>query len=127
MRQRVAFASALLHQPAILMLDEPMVGLDPRTMRLVKDLLRAEAANGLTIFMSTHTLSVAEEVADRIGVIDEGELLFLGTVEELRHNLSASESNLEELFLQLTGNGQSAAGRASNGAGGKSTQHQITS
>ena len=102
MKQRIAFASALLHHPAILMLDEPMVGLDPRTMRLVKDLLREEAAKGLTIFMSTHTLSVAEEVADRIGVIDQGQLLFLGTVDQLRQNLSAAESNLEELYLQLT-------------------------
>jgi ABC-2 type transport system ATP-binding protein len=127
MKQRVAFASALLHHPAILLLDEPMVGLDPRTMRLVKDLLRAEAANGLTIFMSTHTLSIAEEVADRIGVIDQGELLFLGTVEELRQNLSATESNLEELFLQLTHDNRSATGGATNDVVGKSAQHQITS
>lgn len=102
MKQRVAFASAMLHQPEILMLDEPMVGLDPRTMRLVKDLLRTESEKGLTVFMSTHTLSVAEEVADRIGVIDQGKLLFLGTVQELRDNLSAAESNLEDLFLRLT-------------------------
>jgi ABC-2 type transport system ATP-binding protein len=110
MKQRIAFASALLHHPAILMLDEPMVGLDPRTMRLVKDLLREEAEKGLTIFMSTHTLSVAEEVADRIGVIDKGRLLFLGTVDQLRQHLSAAESNLEELYLQLTDNGQSSEG-----------------
>jgi ABC-2 type transport system ATP-binding protein len=102
MKQRVAFASALLHEPEILVLDEPMVGLDPRTMRLVKDLLKNEAQNGLTVFMSTHTLSVAEEVATRIGVIDQGKLLFLGTVEELRQYLSAAESNLEDLFLRLT-------------------------
>ena len=102
MKQRVAFASALLHKPDVLMLDEPMVGLDPRTMRLVKDLLQAQARQGLTVFMSTHTLSVAEEVADRIGVIDQGELLFLGTVEELRRSLSATHSSLEELFLRLT-------------------------
>ena len=104
MKQRVAFASALLHKPEILMLDEPMVGLDPRTMRLVKDLIKTQSNDGLTVFMSTHTLSVAEEVADRIGVIDGGELLFLGTVEQLRQTLSAAESNLEDLFLKLTNN-----------------------
>lgn len=102
MKQRVAFASALLHKPSILMLDEPMVGLDPKTMRLVKDLLKEESQNGLTVFMSTHTLSVAEEVANRIGVIDHGKLLFLGTIDELRSELSANASNLESLFLRLT-------------------------
>ena len=129
MKQRIAFASALVHHPAILMLDEPMVGLDPRTMRLVKDLLRAEAARGLTIFMSTHTLSVAEEVADRIGVIDQGQLLFLGTVDELRQNLSAAESNLEELFLQLTDNEpcpESDNGVPTTGGDSKTTaQHNV--
>ena len=104
MKQRIAFASALLHKPAILMLDEPMVGLDPKTMRLVKDLLQEESQRGLTVFMSTHTLSVAEEVADRIGVINHGKLLFLGTQKELQSNLSADASNLESLFLQLTDN-----------------------
>ncbi len=102
MKQRVAFASALLHKPSILMLDEPMVGLDPKTMRLVKDLIGEKSDDGLTVFMSTHTLSVAEEVADRIGVIDHGKLLFLGTVDELRDRLSVKASSLETLFLQLT-------------------------
>jgi len=101
MKQRLVFASALLHRPAALIVDEPMVGLDPRSMRLVKDILREETRQGTTVFMSTHTLAVAEEIADRIGVITNGQLLFLGTVADLRAKLSSDES-LEQLFLTLT-------------------------
>jgi ABC-2 type transport system ATP-binding protein len=79
-----------------------MVGLDPRSVRLVKDLMQAQAAAGATVFMSTHTLSVAEEIADRIGIIDGGRLQFLGTVAELQEELAAKESTLEHLFLELT-------------------------
>ena len=102
MKQRVAFAAALLHSPAVIILDEPMVGLDPRTMRIVKDTLRERAAAGTTIFMSTHTLGVAEEIADRIGVIFGGKLLFLGSVGELRERLSLGDSSLEDLYLTIT-------------------------
>jgi ABC-2 type transport system ATP-binding protein len=102
MKQRLAFAAALLHQPRILVLDEPMVGLDPRSMRMVKDLLQVVARRGTTVFMSTHTLSIAEEIADRIGVIDRGRLLFLGTVRELRAHLSLGDESLEHLYLRLT-------------------------
>ena len=102
MNQRLVFASALLHDPPVLVVDEPMVGLDPRSSRLVKDLLRARASAGKTVFMSTHTLAVAEEIADRIGVIDRGRLIFLGTQDELGKELSAGERSMEELFLQLT-------------------------
>lgn len=102
MKQRLAFAAAFLHQPQVLILDEPMVGLDPRSMRMVKDLLKAEARRGVTVFMSTHTLSIAEEIADRIGVIDHGRLLFLGTVDELRGHLSLGDQSLEQLYLTLT-------------------------
>ena len=101
MRQRLVYASALLHDPQVLILDEPMVGLDPRSMRLVKDLLRAKVREGKTVFMSTHTLAIAEEIADRIAVIADGRLLYLGTVEALRLQLSRSDS-LEQLFLTLT-------------------------
>ena len=101
MKQRLVFASALLHDPEVLVVDEPMVGLDPRSMRLVKDLLRNRVRQGATIFMSTHTLAVAEEIADRIGVITNGQLRFLGTVDELREQL-ASNDTLEQLFLALT-------------------------
>ncbi|MHB1037574.1 MAG: ABC transporter ATP-binding protein [Pirellulales bacterium] len=102
MKQRLVFASALLHDPAVLVVDEPMVGLDPRSVRLVKDLLRAKAAAGMTIFLSTHTLSMAEEIADRIGIVDHGRLRFLGTVAELRRELPAQDRSLEQFFLKLT-------------------------
>lgn len=102
MKQRVVFASALLHQPPIVVVDEPMVGLDPRSMRMVKDLLRRQSASGTTVFLSTHILSVAEEIADRIGVLDHGRLQFLGSVAQLRKELSLPHSTLESLFLQLT-------------------------
>jgi len=102
MRQRLVFASALLHDPPGLVVDEPMVGLDPRSSRMVKDLMRARAAAGKTVFMSTHTLDVAEEIADRIGIIDRGRLIFLGTQDELQQELSLGKSSLEQLFLQLT-------------------------
>lgn len=109
MRQRLVFASALLHDPPVLVVDEPMVGLDPKSTRLVKDLLRARASAGTTVFMSTHTLSVAEEIADRIGIIDGGRLRFLGTVGQLQTELSLAQTSLEQLFLQVTahGNGHS--------------------
>ena len=111
MKQRLVFASALVHNPAVLLVDEPMVGLDPRSIRLVKDLLSGHANAGMTVFMSTHTLSVAEEMADRIAVIDQGRLLFLGTVDDLRRRLSLHDSSLEHLYLQLTdpGNGRTDA------------------
>lgn len=102
MKQRLAFASALLHDPAVLVLDEPMVGLDPRSVRLAKDLLRARAASGTTVFMSTHTLAVAEEIADRIGIVDRGRLRFLGSVAQLQQELASPHAALEPLFLQLT-------------------------
>ena len=102
MKQRVAFAAAMIHNPDVVILDEPMVGLDPKSMRLVKDLLRRRAEQGTTVFMSTHTLAIAEEIADRIGVINHGELLFLGTFEELQSKLANEEGNLEELYLALT-------------------------
>ncbi len=102
MRQRLVFASALLHDPQVLIVDEPMVGLDPRSARLVKDLLRERVAAGMTVFMSTHTLAVAEEIADRIGIIDRSRLRFLGTVAELQRQLSRSASSLEQLFLEIT-------------------------
>lgn len=103
MKQRVVFAAALLHDPAVLVVDEPMVGLDPRSVRLVKDLLKERSQAGTTIFMSTHTLAVAEEIADRIGVINHGQLLFLGTLGELREHLAMQGESLEPLYLELMG------------------------
>lgn len=102
MKQRLAFAAAMLHDPRVLVIDEPMVGLDPRSVRLVKDLLRAKAAAGQTIFMSTHLLSIAEEIADRVGIVDQGRLKFLGTIGELRQLLAMHDTSLEHLYLNFT-------------------------
>ena len=101
MRQRTVFAAALIHQPEILVVDEPMVGLDPMSIRLVKDLLRNYADQGKTVLMSTHTLSVAEEIADRVSVMRSGDLVFDGTVTELRTQLPTAEGSLESLYLAL--------------------------
>ncbi len=101
MKQRTVFAAALLHQPTALVVDEPMVGLDPHTIRLVKDLLRQRAAAGVAVLVSTHTLSAAEEIADRIGVMNQGRLIFCGTIDELR-SVSRSEAiSLEQLYLDF--------------------------
>jgi ABC-2 type transport system ATP-binding protein len=102
MKQRLVFASALLHDPPVLVVDEPTVGLDPRSLRLMKDLLRARAASGLSVFMSTHTLSIAEEIATRIAIIDRGRMNFLGTLEQLRGEMSLQRQSLEHIFLELT-------------------------
>jgi len=102
MEQRLAFASALLHDPAVLVVDEPMLGLDPKSVRLVKDLMRGLANAGTSIFLSTHTLSVVEEIADRIGIVNHGRLNFLGTQRELQRAFSLHREPLEHLFLKLT-------------------------
>ncbi len=101
MRQRTVFAAALLHEPQVLIVDEPTVGLDPRSIRLLKDLLKAETARGVTVFLSTHTLDIAEELADRIGVVRSGRLIGCGTLEHLREQ-AALDGTLEEVFLKLT-------------------------
>lgn len=108
MKQRLVFASALLHDPEVIVVDEPMVGLDPRSVRVAKDLLRSQAAAGRTVLMSTHTLAIAEEIADRIAILDGGRLSFLGSLAELQHELSSPDTPLESLFLQLT-NGHASA------------------
>ncbi len=101
MRQRTVFAAALLHEPRVLVADEPTVGLDPRSIRWLKDLLRAETRRGTTVFLSTHTLDVAEELADRIGIMDHGRLISLGSLTALRKQ-AAVDGPLEKLFLALT-------------------------
>ncbi|MEZ4472628.1 MAG: ABC transporter ATP-binding protein [bacterium] len=102
MKQRLVMASVLLHRPRLLVVDEPMVGLDPRGARLLKDVLRAEAAAGLTVFLSTHTLEVADEVCDTVAVIDRGRLIAQGTPADLRIHAGAVGRTLEEVFLRLT-------------------------
>ena len=101
MKQRVAVAAALLHDPDVLVIDEPMVGLDPRTVRTVKDLFLERAARGKTVFMSTHTLEVAQAVAHRIGIIHRGQLISAGTMQELQAE-AAGQHTLEDIFLRLT-------------------------
>ena len=101
MRQRTVFASALIHQPKVLIVDEPTVGLDPRSVRLLKDLLRQQADSGTTVFLSSHSLDVVEELADRMAVIEHGRLVGCGTLEMLRQQAQVGGS-LEEVFLTLT-------------------------
>ena len=100
-RQRVAIASALLHNPKVIIIDEPMVGLDPRSVRVVKDMLKARARAGVTVFLSTHILHVAEQLADRIGILNRGRLIAIGTMGELRE-ASGELGALEDAFLALT-------------------------
>ena len=103
MRQKVVFGSAFVHDPEVLIIDEPMVGLDPQSMRLIKDVLKLYASRGTTVFVSTHLLSVAEELCDRIGIVNNGKLIVSGTLAELQKTAASEGENLEELFLQLTG------------------------
>src|SRR6266446_2358488 len=100
-RQRVAIVSALLHAPEVFVLDEPMVGLDPHHSRVLKDVLKEQSRQGVTIFISTHQLSVAEEMADRVGIIHRGRLIAVGSREELRQQ-SGAMGPLEDIFLALT-------------------------
>jgi ABC-2 type transport system ATP-binding protein len=109
MKQRVVFASALLHSPKVLILDEPMVGLDPKSTRLVKNLLRDISKQGVSVFMSTHTLDVAEEVAHRIGIISVGEMIALGSLDELR-STRQQQARLEELFLSIVAEEEESKG-----------------
>ena len=101
MRQKIVISSALIHHPRLIVIDEPMVGLDPKSARLVKDLLKDRTRNGTTIFMATHTLSLAEEVADHIGIINKGKLISLGTVEEIK-TAGQKAGGLEDVFLKIT-------------------------
>jgi ABC-2 type transport system ATP-binding protein len=101
MRQRTVFAGALLHEPRVLIVDEPTVGLDPRSVRLLKDLLRREANRGMTVFLSTHSLDVAQQLADRIGIVEHGRLITCGTLDSLRKQASL-DGSLEDVFLKLT-------------------------
>jgi ABC-2 type transport system ATP-binding protein len=100
MRQRTVFAAALLHEPEVLIVDEPTVGLDPPSVRLLKDLLRKEADRGVTVFLSTHSLDVAQELAARIGIVHHGRLIGCGTLDDLRKQ-AALDGSLEEVFLAL--------------------------
>ncbi|HOG18560.1 MAG: ABC-type transporter ATP-binding protein EcsA [Syntrophaceae bacterium PtaU1.Bin231] len=102
MKQRLIIVAALLHEPRVIIVDEPMVGLDPAGIKMVKDILRRLALGGTTIFMSTHTLAVAEDLCDRIGVISRGSVIAAGTVGELKAVAETQEADLEAVFLRLT-------------------------
>lgn len=101
MRQKLSFASCFLHAPKIVIVDEPWVGLDPKNIRFVKDYLKQRTREGMTVFMSTHSLSIIEDVADRIGIIHNGTLLHTGTLQEILA-LSRNPGSLEDVFLELT-------------------------
>ncbi|MGD8256765.1 MAG: ABC transporter ATP-binding protein [Desulfobacterales bacterium] len=102
MKQRLIMSAALLHDPEVIVVDEPMVGLDPVAIVLVKDLLRRLARKGVTVFMSTHTLKVAEDTCDRIGVINSGRLIAVGTTADLQREAKVTNADLEKVFLSLT-------------------------
>ena len=102
MKQRLVVCAALIHEPKILVIDEPMVGMDPKGARTLKDLLCALAKNGTTVFLSTHSISVAEEICHRIGIIRKGRLISCGTMSEIHAQTDGSNGNLESAFLELT-------------------------
>jgi len=103
MKQKIALISAFLHKPKLLLLDEPLSGLDPRSARIVKDFLRKLTAQGVTTIMSTHILEIAQAMCDRIAIMYEGRLLALGDMKELRRKARLPGSDLEDIFLKLTG------------------------
>ncbi len=103
MRQKLIISSALIHRPEVIVVDEPMVGLDPKAARLLKDIFRQFVDRGGTVLMSTHTLEVAEAMCQRIAIIQQGKIVAQGTMEELRQQTAAGDASLEDLFLKLTG------------------------
>jgi len=103
MRQKLIISSALIHRPEVIVVDEPMVGLDPRAARLLKDLFRGFVGRGGTVLMSTHTLEIAEAICDRLAIIQGGRIVAAGAMPDLRRQHDAGDLGLEDLFLRLTG------------------------
>ena len=103
MRQKLIISSALVHRPDVIVVDEPMVGLDPKAARTLKELFREYVRRGHTIMMSTHTLEVAQGMCDRIGIIQRGQIRACGTMDDLRQHAAAGADGLEDIFLRLTG------------------------
>lgn len=103
MRQKLIISSALVHRPEVIVVDEPMVGLDPKSARLLKDIFRHFVDRGGTVLMSTHTLEIAEVMCDRIGIVFGGEIAAAGTMAEIREQTASGNASLEEVFLKLTG------------------------
>ena len=102
MKQRLIMAGALIHDPLVIIVDEPMVGLDPKGIKMVKDLFRRLSEKGTTVFMSTHTLKLAEDICHRIGIIHQGRLIATGTVDQLRDQMDIDDADLEEVFFRYT-------------------------
>jgi len=111
MKQRIVIAAALLHRPRVMVIDEPMVGLDPRSAKLFKDILAQKVTEGVSVFVCTHNLALAEEIAHRIGVLNQGRLVAEGTVDTLLSN-ERTPGKLEQVFLQLTSEAEAAASGA---------------
>ncbi len=110
MKQRLIYAATLLHEPKILFIDEPLIGLDPYTIRLIKDLLREKARSGTTIFLTTHILALAQDIADRIAIILNGKVIALGNVSQLK-GMADNAKDLEDAFLKLTADDVTIEGR----------------
>jgi len=108
MQQKTSLAAALMHDPKVLILDEPTVGLDPKSARLIKDILRQLADRGAAVMLSTHILEIAERMCDRIGIINKGQLIAVGTMDELRTLDKTGQHSLEDIFLSLTGGTEEA-------------------
>ena len=108
MRQRLIYVATFLHEPQVLFIDEPLIGLDPHTIRLIKTLLREKTAAGMTIFLTTHILALAQDIADRIGIISRGRMIALGTMHTLRQQTGLT-GTLEDVFLALTEEGPAGA------------------
>jgi len=104
MKQRIVIASAFIHSPEILLVDEPMVGLDPKSSRIVKDLFKRVAKENRILFVSTHTLSLAEEMCNKIGIMDRGNLVYFGSIIDLKNKIQ--KNNLEDIFLEITKNNE---------------------
>ncbi len=108
MRQKVVLASALIHQPRVILLDEPTVGLDPASARLLKDILQEMARQGAAVFVSTHILEIAERMCHRVAILKNGDLIAQGSPEELRRQVGHEQESLEDIFLELTGGHEEA-------------------
>jgi len=108
MQQKTSLAAALMHDPKVLILDEPTVGLDPKSARLIKDILRQLADRGAAVMLSTHILEIAERMCDRLGIINKGQLIAVGTMDELRVLDKTGQASLEDIFLDLTGGAEEA-------------------
>ena len=102
MRQKVVLAASLMHEPKIIVVDEPMVGLDPQSQKTVKNILRQKAKEGCTVFMSTHTLYIAEEICDRVAIINHGKLIMLEHIKDLHKKMESNSTVLEDVFLEIT-------------------------